>query len=109
MSDLECPYCEEEIDLNHDDWAYYTEDRWEKCECEHCWKTFMVYTSISFDHEGRKADCLNWQAHEWKPICWIPKAYFVGAVRCEHCDKEENHNPEWRKQALAVYLKEINQ
>jgi DNA-directed RNA polymerase subunit RPC12/RpoP len=64
--EIECPYCEHEFDLCHDDGAYYDQNEREEVECPECEKRFMVRSSITWDFEGEKADCLNGEPHKWE-------------------------------------------
>lgn len=65
MTDIECPYCGYDYDLNHDDGAFYSEDKQEQEQCPECDKWYIVGTSVSYYHEGSKADCLNGSPHQW--------------------------------------------
>jgi hypothetical protein len=50
MADLECPYCEKELYVNHDDGFGYDEGVKHEMECDHCGKRFVFETVISFDY-----------------------------------------------------------
>jgi len=63
MYDIECPYCGKEQDICHDDGHGYEEGVRHEEECEECEKTFIFLTTISFDYEPYKADCLNGEPH----------------------------------------------
>jgi 5-methylcytosine-specific restriction endonuclease McrA len=54
-----CPYCQEDVRIEHDDGYGLAESEPHQHECSHCGKTFVYYTTISIDHDVRKADCLN--------------------------------------------------
>lgn len=87
MNDIECPYCGEELEINHDDGYGYTEDRRHQQECGACGKTFTYLTSISFNYEAEKADCLNEGGeHDWKPTHSFPKC--ATKMACSICDGE---------------------
>lgn len=86
MKDINCPYCDAEQDINHDDGYGYGEDEKHQQECGNCNKTFTYTTSISFYYEAEKADCLNGSEHEWKPTRCSPKC--ATKMRCEMCDEE---------------------
>ncbi|WP_026536949.1 hypothetical protein [Arthrobacter sp. 9MFCol3.1] len=88
MKDVTCPYCDHDFDLSHDDGAFYDQDRAEECECPNCEKYFMVSSSIIWEHEAHKADCLNGGEHDWKPMLGYPKEYFADRERCDACDAE---------------------
>lgn len=59
MKDLECPYCGEGLEICHDDGFGSEEDELYEMECEYCEKSFVFDTSISYNYESYKADCLN--------------------------------------------------
>lgn len=50
MTDVICPYCEEEQEINHDDGYGYEEDREFEQDCSFCDRTFKFTTSISFNY-----------------------------------------------------------
>ena len=75
MSDIECPYCGHEQEVNHDDGANYDESVTHQMECYECEKEFVFTTCISFDYYPEKADCLNGGAHDFKPTCTVPRQY----------------------------------
>ena len=86
--DLECPYCEKELEINHDDGFGYEEGVKHKMECSHCKKSFVFETSISFYYEPEKADCLNSGEHNWKMMSSFPKAFSM--MECKICgDRRE--------------------
>ena len=50
MSDVKCPYCKTEQEINHDDGYGYEEDlEHEQC-CVECGKEFNFTTSISYHY-----------------------------------------------------------
>jgi len=50
MSDITCPYCGQEQEINHDDGYGYEEDGDYEQGCVECDKTFKYTTSISFSY-----------------------------------------------------------
>jgi len=82
--DVECPYCGNYQDINHDDGFGYEEDTAHNQTCESCDKTFVFYTSISFYYESQKADCLNGSKHEYLASCTFPRRFTKMA--CKNCD-----------------------
>lgn len=86
MKDIQCPYCEEEQDINHDDGQGYAESEAHTQQCKYCEKTFVYYTSIHFSYEAKKADCLNDGEHDYKPSSTYP-TYFT-KMQCSMCDHE---------------------
>jgi hypothetical protein len=86
MSDVECPYCGQNQEINHDDGYGYEEGVKHEQECSNCEKTFVFETSITFLYDAAKAPCLNDGEHEYKPTCTIPKEYT--RMRCIYCGSE---------------------
>jgi len=85
MEEVECPYCEEYIEIYPDE--HY--EGYEEYQCSSCGKFFEVYAEqcINYSVQGR-ADCLNGEEHNWKPIFGVPEIYFRGKYRCRDCSKE---------------------
>jgi hypothetical protein len=86
IKDVECPYCGQWQKICHDDGFGYEEGKAHQMDCCHCEKTFCFETSISFDYESSKADCLNGGDHRYKRTCTVPVKYTK--MRCEDCDDE---------------------
>ena len=100
MSDVDCPYCQSEQEINHDDGYGFEEDRAHHQECWNCDKTFVYTTGILYVYHERKADCLNGSDHNWEPTRTYPKNY--SRMICVDCEKErEPTDGEW-----AVILKD---
>lgn len=89
MSDVECPYCGEEQEINHDDGYGYEEGRTYEQECADCEKNFAFTTSISFYYDASKADCLNGAEHNYAPVCSTARDIWPDWKRCKDCDHEE--------------------
>lgn len=87
-NDIECPYCEEYFDLDHDDCPYYQEDHGVETDCPHCEKKFMVWSSVSWHHSGVKAGCLNGSPHNWKER--YPGSNYKHLETCSVCGEERN-------------------
>jgi ribosomal protein S27E len=85
MSDVTCPYCGKEQEINHDDGQGYKEDEIHQQECD-CGKTFAYTTSITFSYNASKADCLNGELHKFKPTTTVPR--FFTKMRCDDCGEE---------------------
>ena len=58
MNDLNCPYCDAELDVCHDD-VGYEENTLHEMECPKCEKNFVFETTSTFSYSPEKADCLN--------------------------------------------------
>lgn len=97
MSDVNCPYCNKEIEICHDDGHGLDEDKTHQDQCPHCEKHFVFTTSISIDHYAEKADCLNGADHQWEPARMYPQVWLYD--RCKVCGDEtpKRINPEFNK------------
>ena len=95
MDIVECPYCKEDVELNHDDGAHYNENEMEQERCEGCDKYFMVSGSVSWDYEGYKADCQNGTEHDYKITNTFPIKY--SRMCCSMCEEEREPTAEERK------------
>jgi len=84
---VECPYCEKDIPVNHDDGYGYEEDELHEQECPNCEKRFVYYTSISFYYSASKADCLNDGEHDYQKTHTYPPEFAV--MRCTLCGDEK--------------------
>ena len=88
MNDINCPYCDHEQNICHDDGFGYEEDVFHEKQCGACEKHFTFTTYVSFSYTAHKADCLNDGKHVWK------RQYTI--MRCQTC--EETREPtknEW--------------
>ncbi len=84
MREAECPYCKEDVEINHDDGYGYEEGQTYQQQCGSCEKTFVYYTSIHFSYNEYEAPCLNDGEHNWTEIVSTLK----GRERCSYCDEE---------------------
>ncbi len=91
MYEVECPYCNEEFDLCHDDGAFYREGT-EETECPACDKKFLVNCSVSWSYDAEKCECLNTGEHEWikEYSEHLIKSHpeLACRERCKHCDEK---------------------
>jgi hypothetical protein len=99
MSDVECPYCEAEQEICHDDGYGYTEGEIYQQECSSCGKVFIFTTSISFNYDAERADCLNGGEHIYKRTITAPR--WAARDRCEVCGDEKPIPEEERKRLYA--------
>jgi len=99
MADVNCPYCDAEIDICHDDGFGMEEDETHQYECHECLKYFVFTTSISVYHEAEKADCLNDGKHDWKPTVTSPIQYT--RMRCSMCDEKREPTEEEMAKILS--------
>lgn len=91
MSDLNCPYCDADLDVCHDDGFGYEEGKAHEMECDECRKTFTFQTHISFNYYPEKADCLNGSPHpftDWEKL-WEHEEKKTEYRRCTTCDHQE--------------------
>ena len=63
MKDINCPYCDAELDIDHDDGFGYEQDKLHEQQCSNCEKIFTFTTYITFNYETFTADCLNGGEH----------------------------------------------
>ena len=54
MNDVKCPYCDMELEIDHDDGYGYEEDQIHNQECKFCGKAFVYTTSVCFYPVRRK-------------------------------------------------------
>lgn len=108
--DLECPYCEKEQDVCHDDGFGYEEGVKHEMECEYCGKRFVFQTSISFYYEPEKADCLNGSNHEWKLTSTSPSAFsnMYCSMCGEHRELTDEERTQFKIQSKEEFFKELN-
>jgi hypothetical protein len=94
MSDISCPYCDADLDICHDDGYGYEEGVKHHMECDHCGKSFVFETCISFDYYPEKADCLNGGDHDYSPSRTFPKEFT--RMICKTCgDERQPTEEEW--------------
>ena len=99
MSDLNCPYCDENISVCHDDGYEDTEDLRHEQKCPKCTKLFLFRTYIKINYESSVAECLNTGSHLW----FLSTTYTRCRTRwlCQTCDATKalsNHE-------MAAFLK----
>lgn len=84
---VNCPYCGNEQEINHDDGYGLTEDELHQQDCWECDKTFVYETCISFSYSVKPADCLNGAKHDMRPVIHKPQLW-PDWVRCSMCGVE---------------------
>lgn len=97
--DISCPYCGQGQEINHDDGYGYEEGSLHQQQCGNCHKTFTFTTSISFDYQAYKADCLNGGQHDYHPTRTVPKE--CTTMRCSLCEGERPLTDDERRQILT--------
>ena len=88
MSDVNCPYCDKEIEICNDDGFGLDESKTHQYECPHCEKYFVFTASICVSYEAGKADCLNDGQHHYKMTRHYPIRY--RRMRCTVCGDEKS-------------------
>jgi len=108
--DINCPYCDAELEICHDDGFGYEEDVKHQMECGECDKNFVFSTSILFCYDAEKADCLNNEKHNYKLTITAPKEF--SKMRCTYCDDERELTDDEREEfnigTKSSYFDKIN-
>ncbi len=104
--DVECPYCGEGQEINHDDGYGYDEDERHEQQCSDCDKYFTFTTSISYYYEADKADCLNDADHVLEMSKAYPREY--SDMRCRDCEFHRKATPDEFAAAGIVLPAKVN-
>lgn len=90
--DVECPYCEETQEIDHDDGYGYDENETHQQICFKCGKTFIFTTSVTYFYHVAKADCLNEGGeHVFEKVSRYPPVIRGEVlVRCAQCQEEKD-------------------
>lgn len=109
--DINCPYCQAEQNINHDDDYGYQEEEVHQQECNNCLKNFIFTTSIIYSYYPEKADYLNGSPHDYKPTRTFPR-FFV-KMECSVCEERREPTKEERVKhdipTIESYLESIKQ
>ena len=81
LSDIKCPYCGQEQEINHDDGYGYDEGEEHEQDCVECARPFKFFTSISYHYE---VHCAGEHELENDPAGSHPNLY-----NCAKCDYYE--------------------
>lgn len=103
--DVECPYCGNKQNINHDEGYGYEEDEVYEQECPECEKIFIYTTTISFSYDVSKADCLNGAEHKMEKVWQANPPLFPNWKRCKVCGYEGKGKID--KDAFAVMTGEM--
>ena len=101
MSDMNCPYCEEDIDAPDD--CYNSEQTYEH-ECPYCEKKFTFTLEYLPQYYPIQADCLNGEPHAFKERHCCPAYVGVGVYICGDCDTKETR---WQERLDKLKALEI--
>ena len=99
MKDINCPYCDAEIDINHDDGQGYGESELHQQQCSECEKTFVFTTYVLYSYTPYKADCLNDKDHKYEPTITYPVEFTQ--MQCSMCGDRKNPT----KEEMGLILK----
>ena len=97
--DINCPYCNAEQNINHDDGRGYEEGVIHQQQCDECDNYFTFTTSISYYYEAERADCLNNGEHDFQPTRTIPREY--SRMECSMCGESRTPNEDEMKKILS--------
>ena len=98
MSDINCPYCDAELEVCHDDGQGYAEGVKHQMQCAECEKYFVFGTSITFYYDPMQADCLNDEKHQWSAQHCSPTKFTK--MECETCGEIREPSEEEMSQIL---------
>lgn len=103
-----CPYCTEQIEINHDDGYGYQEDEIYEQECHHCGNIFTYTTATIYYYTLDKCPCKNGSDHKLKEIHGFPKEFFKYKRRCEYCGEEFVIDEAAHRKEMENYFKSLN-
>lgn len=103
MDTVECPYCEYEQEIDHEDGYGYDGDETFTQECPCCGKVFAYQTEILFSYNVHTCDCQNGEDHKWKLMMTHPK--FASRMECTECGERRSLTEEER-QKFGIETKE---
>jgi len=81
---LECPYCETEIE---DPDECYEEGVTYEHECPECEKSFIFGVEYTRNYSAHKAECLNGGEHDYQKTKTYPVEF--ARLRCSMCEHEK--------------------
>lgn len=87
MSDTNCPYCDADINIKHDDGYGYEENELHNQECRKCKRVFAYTTEVTFVYVTFKVDCLNGGEHKYKLTNTIPAEF--SRMVCTECGEDK--------------------
>jgi hypothetical protein len=103
MSDVNCPYCDASLSINHDDGYGYDENVIFHQTCKSCRKVFTYTTVILFSYEAETSECLNGGEHSWEEERGELNA---GVEECTDCGEVKVDNEKHEK-AIKEYFERL--
>lgn len=102
-----CPYCNNEIEHNLDDFDLLSEEPF-FIECPHCDKVVKMHSSVIIDVWPEKCQC-QLEDHEYELSLAYPNC--CSTMMCKHCGQERPLTEEERKkyniQTKEEYFKSL--
>jgi DNA-directed RNA polymerase subunit RPC12/RpoP len=86
MSDVNCPYCNKEQEINHDDGYGYEEDDHHKQWCIDCDKEFEFTTSIIYHYNVYCKD----GDHKMEQSAFAEHKELFSCENCDHYEVRRN-------------------
>ena len=87
--DVSCPYCDQGLNICHDDGEGYDEGETHEQECWKCNKIFTFTASITYSYEASAAPCLNGGEHEWQKLHHSDLATWPDSKHCVACGQKD--------------------
>lgn len=81
--DLNCPYCDADLEVCHDDGQGYEQEVNHQMQCDVCGNNFVFQTEIMYYYTPEKANCLNDGNHHWVAMDTYPK--HCTEMECQMC------------------------
>lgn len=110
-ADLNCPYCNAEIEICHDDGFGCQPEILHEYECPVCDKRFVFSVEWTINHYPQKADCLNDGKHDYQLTDTTPVEF--SKMECAMCGKSRELTQSEREQfnipSKQSYIDSLNQ
>jgi transcription elongation factor Elf1 len=103
-NNVECPYCEAELEVCQDDGFATDESETYEQECHNCGKLFALQVAIHWDFNGHKAECMNGGAHNLVEIM-STGPWHIGYKYCKDCCNKILIDEDANKKAVENYAK----
>lgn len=86
MSEVKCPYCGHEQEINHDDGYGYEEGPTHEQDCVSCERVFEYTTTISFSYD---VYCFEEEDHDLVQSRYEPSLY--ECKNCNYCEVKNDN------------------